>query len=122
MQTWDEVDRAKMTKSVVSVKQLTETALDFARLVRHLRERNTIIDYSDCALPVRSTREHRRNGALTGAGEYRRALRLAGVPVHNPRSRAMLEQPEAQTVLGALLETLDVWMRSTCGGTSVAWI
>ena len=87
--------------------QLTETALDFARLICDFRERHTINEYSDCALLVRSTRERRRNGALTEAGEYARALRLAEVPVYNPRSRALLEQSEVQIALGAILETLD---------------
>jgi len=93
--------------AIIQRSKVAETALDFAGLVRELKRRKTIKEYSNCALLVRSTREHRPNGALTEAGEYARALRLAEIPMYNPRSRAMLEQPEVQITLGALLEALD---------------
>jgi DNA helicase-2/ATP-dependent DNA helicase PcrA len=83
------------------------TAYELARLLLSFRKKGMITDYSDCALLVRSTRERRPNGSLTEAGEFARALRFVKVPIYNPRSRAMLEEPEVQVTLGALLEILD---------------
>jgi DNA helicase-2/ATP-dependent DNA helicase PcrA len=86
---------------------MRDTALELAGLVRALRKKGMITEYADCALLMRSTRERRPNGNLSEAGEYARALREESVPVYNPRSRAMLEEPEVQLTLGALLEALD---------------
>ncbi len=94
---------------VVQIKRpkVSETAEELARLVLSIRKKGIISDYSDCALLVRSSRERRPNGNLTEAGEFASALRSVNVPIYNPRSRAMLEEPEVQITLGALLEILD---------------
>ena len=93
--------------STIFRPQVTETALEFSRFVCDLKKSGTISDYSDCALLVRSTRERKPNGSPSEAGEYARALRLGGVPIYNPRSRAMLEETEVQVTLGGILEALD---------------
>jgi len=100
-------DREHPVVAEILRTKTSETALDFARFVRGIKEAGTIADYSDCALLVRSTRERRPNGNLTEAGEFAKALRVAQIPVYNPRSRAVLEEPEVQVALGALLEGLD---------------
>jgi DNA helicase-2/ATP-dependent DNA helicase PcrA len=92
---------------LIKEDKTTDTATALAHLAKSLRNRGAISDYADCVLLVRSTRERRPNGNLTEAGEYARALRDEGIPIYNPRNRAMLEQPEVQVTLGALLEALD---------------
>lgn len=95
--------------AVVQIRRpnVTETAQEFARFLLSIHRKGIINDYSDCTLLVRSTRERRPNGNLTEAGEYANQLRSVKVPIYNPRSRAMLEEPEVQVTLGAMLEFLD---------------
>jgi DNA helicase-2/ATP-dependent DNA helicase PcrA len=65
-------------------------------------KRKIITDWKEVGLLLKSTRETPRN-----AGPFVNALRTKGIPVYNPRSRALSEDPVIQQLLGTLVVTLD---------------
>jgi DNA helicase-2/ATP-dependent DNA helicase PcrA len=67
-----------------------------------LKNEGLIHDWKEVGILFRSTRESPRN-----AGPYTSALRAKGIPVYNPRSRALHEDPIIMQLLGALVVTLD---------------
>lgn len=81
---------------------LTDLANTFADTVLGLLANGIIQDYSQCVLLLRSTKDTPRN-----AGPYIQALSQRNIPVYNPRSKAFLEQPEVQEILGAFISILD---------------
>lgn len=80
-----------------------EDAADLmGQFIEYLIEDEHVGDYSQIALLLRSTRESPRN-----AEAFIDALRDRGIPVHNPRNKALTEQEEVQLALGALVRVLD---------------
>lgn len=77
-------------------------AVTAAEMVEALHEESYIDDYSQVALLFRSTKESDR-----WAGRYAEAFRERGIPVHNPRNKAYLDQEEIQFALGAVIACLD---------------
>jgi superfamily I DNA/RNA helicase len=73
-----------------------------ADLVERLHETDYIDDYSQIAFLFKSTKE-----SDNWAGPFVEALRDRGIPVHNPRNKAFLNQPEIKFALGAVLQCLD---------------
>jgi ATP-dependent DNA helicase UvrD/PcrA len=67
-----------------------------------LNNKGLISDWSDIGFLFRSTKETPWN-----AGPYTAALRLRGIKVYNPRSRALHKDREIQRLLGTLVATLD---------------
>jgi DNA helicase-2/ATP-dependent DNA helicase PcrA len=79
-----------------------EAALKLANFVESLYKNGFVTDWRDIGLLFRSTRESSWN-----AGPYVKAIRAKGIPVYNPRSRALHEDQAIQRLLGTLLATLD---------------
>jgi DNA helicase II / ATP-dependent DNA helicase PcrA len=81
-----------------------QVANAFADTVQGLVTNGILTDYSQCVLLLPSVKETPR-----AAGPYVTALRdpQRNIPVYNPRSRAYLEQPEVQQMLGAIVSVLD---------------
>jgi len=79
-----------------------EAANRMARFIDFLLDEEIIDDYSQIALLLRSTRESPQN-----AQDFVEALRDAGIPIYNPRNKALTEQEEVQLALGALVTVLD---------------
>lgn len=73
-----------------------------ASFIEFLLDEGHIDDYSQIALLLRSTRESPQN-----AQDFVDALREAGIPIYNPRNKALTEQEEVQLALGALVTLLD---------------
>jgi len=73
-----------------------------ASFIKFLLNEGIIDDYSQIALLLRSTRESPQN-----AQDFVEALRDAGIPIYNPRNKALTEQEEVQLALGALVTLLD---------------
>ena len=73
-----------------------------ASFIEFLLEEGVIDDYSQIALLLRSTRESPQN-----AQDFVEALRAEGIPIYNPRNKALTEQEEVQLALGALVTLLD---------------
>lgn len=73
-----------------------------AEMVEQLHEEGYIDDYSQVAFLFKSTKENSR-----WAGPYVEALRERGIPVHNPRNKAFLDQSEIELALGAIIRSLD---------------
>lgn len=73
-----------------------------AEMVEKLLEQGYIDDYSQVALLFKSTKESTR-----WAGRYADAFRERGIPVHNPRNKAYLDQEEIQFALGAVIRSVD---------------
>jgi len=73
-----------------------------SEFVEYLIQEEIVGDYSQIALLLRSTRESPRN-----AEAFVNALRDRGIPVHNPRNKALTQQQEIQLALGALVRVLD---------------
>ena len=80
-------------------EQSAELAAD---LVQELKETGYIDDYSQIAFLFKSTKE-----SNNWAGPFVQALQERDIPVHNPRNKAYLEQPEIQFALGAVIRCLD---------------
>jgi len=79
-----------------------ESADRMASFIEFLLEKGIIDDYSQIALLLRSTRESPWN-----AQDFVEALRDAGIPIYNPRNKALTEQEEVKLALGALVTVLD---------------
>lgn len=79
-----------------------EAADLMAEFIDYLIDEEIVGDYSQIALLLRSTRESPRNAA-----PFVDAMRDRGIPVHNPRNKALTEQDEIQLALGCLVEVLD---------------
>lgn len=73
-----------------------------AELVESLHDEGYIEDYSQVAFLFKSTKENSR-----WAGTYAEALRERGIPVHNPRNKAFLDQEEIRFALSAVIRCLD---------------
>jgi DNA helicase-2/ATP-dependent DNA helicase PcrA len=84
-----------------------ELGKKLAAIVKKLKEENVIEDYSACVLLLPSTREMWNSEDFTLTGHLRKALEDAGIPVYNPRSKALLEKKEIKGIIGALIKTLD---------------
>lgn len=82
--------------------KISDLATEFADTVLALRTNNIVEDYSQCVLLLGSAKESDQ-----WAGPYADALRQRGIPVYNPRSKAYLEQPEVQELLGTIVAILD---------------
>ena len=74
----------------------------FAETVQGLVQNRIIDDYSQCVLLLRSTKD-----SVRLAGPYIDALRNIGIPVYNPRSKAYIQRPEVQEILGTFLSIVD---------------
>lgn len=73
-----------------------------AEFIDYLVEEAIVGDYSQIALLLRSTRESPRNAA-----PFVDEMRERGIPVHNPRNKALTKQEEIRLALGCLVEVLD---------------
>jgi len=82
--------------------RVRDVATSFATAVQGLLDNGIIEDYSQCVLLLRSTKDSRNY-----ATPYIEALRQQGIPIYNPRSRAFLDQPEVQELLGAFVSIID---------------
>ena len=82
--------------------KVEQCALDFATLVRDLRDNGIVQDYSQCALLLPSTRN-----SPQAAGPYLKALHEKEIPVYNPRSRDYQEHEEVAQALGAFIRIVD---------------
>ncbi len=83
-------------------ESLEDSGTRLAEFIISLKTRKLITDWRDVGILLRSTRESPRN-----AMPYVAPLRSQGVPVYNPRSRALHKDPRIQQVLGVLIATLD---------------
>lgn len=72
-------------------------------VVDHLIADGIISDYSQCAILFRSTKDSPQN-----AGPYIAEFRRRGVPIYNPRSKSFMEAEEVQTLLAAVIRTIDL--------------
>jgi ATP-dependent DNA helicase UvrD/PcrA len=79
-----------------------EAAVELAEFIDSLHKKGMITDWRDVGLLFRSTRESPWN-----AGPYVGAIRARGIPVYNPRSRALDKDQVIQRLLGTLVATLD---------------
>ena len=82
--------------------KVSDAAVDFAKLVKSLKDNDVIQDYSQCVLLLRSTRNSSRL-----AGPYVSALQDESIPIYNPRSRDFLNQDEVAQCLGAFIRIID---------------
>ncbi|WP_440764419.1 ATP-dependent DNA helicase [Natronorubrum sp. DTA7] len=92
----------KSVKSLLEGERDQVAADQAAELIERLHEEGYIDDYSQVALLFKSTKE-----TASRAGPYVAALRDRGIPVHNPRNKAFLDQPEIKLALGAVLRCID---------------
>lgn len=83
-------------------KNKSTAARRAASLVEALHDEEIIDDYSQVAFLFRSTKE-----SPEWAGTYVDALAERDIPVHNPRNKRFLDQPEIQFALGAIIRVLD---------------
>jgi len=75
-------------------------------LLKALKERGVIEDYSDAVLLLPSTRERSFSGEKTLAAFIRKVFEPAGIGVYNPRSKAFKEREEVYRTVGALLKVI----------------
>lgn len=88
--------------TVLEENNIKDLAKKFANLVFDLLK-NKIISYpSQCVLLLKSTRENNR-----WAGHYVKALEEKDILTFNPRSRALLQEPEVMAALGTVVEIID---------------
>lgn len=90
----------------ISATRASDLPAQFVTTVAGLHSNGIVSDYSQCALLLPSARETPRN-----AGPYATALRKAGIPVYNPRSKAYVERQEVAVAMGAFLEIVDPGQR-----------
>ncbi|WP_302079980.1 UrvD/REP family ATP-dependent DNA helicase [Salinibaculum rarum] len=96
------------TDGRVSVRAILEGRSDgppaekATELVQELNDRDYIDDYSQVAFLFKSAKESSR-----WAGPFVEALRDRGIPVHNPRNKAYLDQDEVRFALGAIIRCID---------------
>ncbi|WP_324757036.1 UvrD-helicase domain-containing protein [Haloarcula sp. GH36] len=95
-------------EAVTALTDRDEAALAtrFADTVVQLHESGYIDDYSDIALLTHSTMES-RSGNATLVGRCVTELRSRGVPVHNPRNKAFMDEDDVQVILASLIKCLD---------------
>lgn len=96
------IDGDYQAVSAIMGRSRREAANRMARFIEFLLDEGIIDDYSQIALLLRSTRESPQN-----AQDFVEALRDAGIPIYNPRNKALTEQEEVQLALGALVTVLD---------------
>ena len=92
--------------SVVEVKadsnrELAEKCCFF---VKELKRRGIIGNYSDVVLLLPSTREFSQKVGEKLAGHIKEVFTREGIPVYNPRSKALVMQKEVAAVIGAFLK------------------
>lgn len=87
---------------MISGPKVDDASDKLAEFLFSLMDRKMITDWKDVGVLFKSTRESPRN-----AGPYVNALRARGIPVYNPRSRALGEDEIVQQLLGTLVMTLD---------------
>jgi len=93
--------------SVFEIKGSDEELAQFVvSLIKELKERGVIEDYSDAVLLLPSTRERDRTGKETFAALIRKELEAQGIGVYNPRSKAFKEREEVYKMVGALSSLL----------------
>lgn len=79
-----------------------DVAAKTAEVAKTLIDEKLVDDPAQIAILMRSTKESPQN-----AGPLCEALRKAGIPFYNPRSKAFLESEEIALMLGALIELVD---------------
>ncbi|TCK04584.1 UvrD-helicase domain-containing protein [Phorcysia thermohydrogeniphila] len=91
--------------SVVEIKAGSneELARKCCFFVKELKRKGVIKNYSDVVLLLPSTREFSKAGEKL-AGYIKEVFTREGIPVYNPRSKALVMQKEVATVIGALCE------------------
>ena len=95
---------SELKGAVFEVKGSNELLADFtAKLVKSLKDRGVIEDYSDAVLLLPSTREKDYEGKKTLAALIREKFEEEGIGVYNPRSKAFKERKEVYTTVRALL-------------------
>ncbi|MFA4859715.1 UvrD-helicase domain-containing protein [Methanoregula sp.] len=95
----------------------SDTARQFASMVKWLHDNNKIQDYSQCVLLMKSVRETSRH-----ALQFVNELKNQGITPYNPRSRQFLVQEEIAVALGAFISIIDPdleGIRYMRGGTAV---
>lgn len=97
-----EIDGDYPAVSTILGSSRRESADRMASFIEFLLDEGVIDDYSQIALLLRSTRESPQN-----AQDFVDALSAEGVPIYNPRNKALTEQEEVQLALGALVTLLD---------------
>lgn len=88
--------------SLVKGTRYIDAGIDTAEVIRTLIHNKHVSDPSHIAVLFRSAKESPQN-----AGPLCEALRALKIPIYNPRSKAFLEAPEIQAMLGALIELID---------------
>lgn len=107
------------TEDTHSVRGIFEGANDeipatlAADIVEAAKQRGYIEDYSQVAYLFKSTKENTK-----WSKAFVDALRERGIPVHNPRNKAYLEQEEIRFALGAVIRCLDPELE----GLEKAWV
>ncbi|RUM46003.1 MAG: hypothetical protein DSY35_00095 [Desulfurobacterium sp.] len=91
--------------SVVELKAKSDEELSkkCCRFVKELKRRGVIKSYSDVVLLLPSTREFSKEGEKL-AGYIKEVFTREGIPVYNPRSKALVRQKEVAVAIGALCE------------------
>ena len=88
--------------ALIRTANVKDCPVNVASLVHELKANDVIQDYSQCVLLLRSAKNSPRN-----AGAYMDALEAQGIPVHNPRAKDYLEQPEVAQCMGAFIRIMD---------------
>lgn len=103
----------------VETAKYEDVGLELAAIIRALVQEHFVHDPADIAILLRSTKESPRN-----AGPIVGALRHAGIPVYNPRSKSFLEAEEVVSMLGGLIRLVDqdLTIGSTLQGRQVGSI
>lgn len=76
------------------------------KLLKTLKEKGVIEDYSDAVLLLPTTRERNFKGEKTLAAFVRELFEGEGIGIYNPRSKAFKEREEVVRSVGALLEVV----------------
>ncbi|MBB6647749.1 ATP-dependent DNA helicase [Halobellus ruber] len=98
----DGTENIESVRAILEGNSDAEPAAIAAELVDRMHDTGYIDDYSQVAYLFKSTKETDR-----WAGQFVTALRERGIPVHNPRNKAFLDQPEVEFALGAIIRALD---------------
>ncbi|MFB6200183.1 MAG: UvrD-helicase domain-containing protein, partial [Candidatus Nanohaloarchaea archaeon] len=97
-----DVDGDYPAVSAIFGKDRETSAEMMAEMAKQMKRDGVVEDYSQMALLLRSARESPRN-----AEKFVNALEDRGIPVYNPRNKALTEQEEVQLALGCLIKLLD---------------
>jgi len=73
-----------------------------AKIIKGMKKRDYIRDYSQIALLFHTTRESKTKNA----GPYVRALKKKNIPVYNPRNKLFLEHEEIRLALGGVIRCI----------------